>query len=62
MMGLRKGLSIAEVEALLGPATTAVESREGALTVMKRSYVLEGRRVSASFVNDVLIEYLIAPQ
>ncbi len=62
MMGLRKGLSIAEVEALLGPATTAAESREGALTVMKRSYVLEGRRVSASFVNDVLIEYLIAPQ
>ena len=62
VLGLRKGLSISEVEALLGPANTASESREGSLTVMKRNYVVDGKRISTSFVNDVLIDYSIAPQ
>ena len=62
VLALRKGLSISEVEALLGPANTASESREGSLTVMKRNYVVDGKRISTSFVNDVLIDYSIAPQ
>lgn len=59
---LRKGLSIAEVEALLGPAATANEVQEGAMTVMRRAYKLEGKKVTASFVGGVLIDYSITPQ
>jgi len=62
LMALKKGLSISEVEALLGPANTAGESKEGILTLMKRSYLHDGKRVTASFVNGVLIDYAIAPQ
>lgn len=61
MLSLRKGLTIAEVDALLGPARTASESREGGLTTMTRTYVVDGKRITASFVNDVLVDYTIAP-
>lgn len=61
MLSLRKGLTIAEVDALLGPARTASESKEGGLTTMTRTYVVDGKRITASFVNDVLVDYAIAP-
>lgn len=61
MLSLRKGLTIAEVDALLGPARTASESKEGGLTTMTRTYVVDGKRITASFVNDVLVDYTIAP-
>jgi hypothetical protein len=61
-MSLRKGLLIAEVEALLGPANTASESKEGVLTLMKRVYLHDGKRITGSFVNGVLVDYAIAPQ
>jgi hypothetical protein len=60
--GLRKGLTIREVETLLGPAATAGEVQEGSMTVMKRTYVVEGRKVAASFVSGVLIDFSITPQ
>jgi hypothetical protein len=50
------------VEALLGPANTASESKEGMLTLMKRNYNHDGKKVTASFVNGVLIDYSISPQ
>lgn len=59
---LKKGLSIAEVEALLGPATTANEVQEGSMTVTKRTYRIDGKKVTASFVGGVLIDYSITPQ
>jgi hypothetical protein len=59
---LRKGLSIAEVEALLGPAASANEAQEGTMTVMKRSYTVDGKKVSTSFVGGVLIDFSITPQ
>jgi hypothetical protein len=59
---LRKGLSIREVEALLGPADTASEERQGTLTVLKRSYAAGGMKVTTSFVNDVLIDFAISPR
>jgi hypothetical protein len=62
MAGLRKGLSIREVEALLGPADTAAEERQGTLTVLKRSYSAGSMKVTASFVNDVLIDFAISPR
>ena len=59
---LKKGLSIAEVEAILGPAASAHEAQEGTMTVMKRSYTVDGRKVSTSFVGGVLIDFSITPQ
>ena len=59
---IRKGLLLEEVEALLGPAATASESREGTLTVVKRAYRKDGQRIEASFVNGVLIDYTIRSQ
>lgn len=62
LLSIKKGLSIAEVEALFGPANTATESKEGSLTLMKRTYAYDGKKVITAFVNGVLIDYGIAPQ
>jgi len=61
LASVRQGLLLAAVEALLGPANTASESKEGVLTLMKRSYIHDGKKVVASFVNGVLIDYAIGP-
>jgi hypothetical protein len=50
------------VENLLGPATTASETKEGSLTVLKRTYRKDGQKISTSFVNEVLIDFAITPQ
>jgi hypothetical protein len=62
LAGLRKGLSIRDVEALLGPADTAAEARQGTLTVLTRGYSAGGMKVTTSFVNDVLIDFAISPR
>ena len=59
---LRKGLLLEDVETILGPAATAAETKEGTLTVLKRTYRKDGQKVSASFVNGVLIDFAITPQ
>ena len=59
---LRKGLLLEEVESLLGPAATAAETKEGRLTVLKRTYRKDGQKIAASFVNEVLIDFAITPQ
>ena len=59
---LRKGLLLEEVETMLGPAATASETKEGRLTVLKRTYRKDGQKISASFVNEVLIDFAIVPQ
>ncbi len=59
---LKKGLSIKEVESLLGPASTAGEQKEGTLLVLKRTYKKDGMLVTARFVNDVMIDFAITPQ
>lgn len=61
LASVRKGLLLSEVESLLGPASTASESKEGVLTLMKRNYTYNGQRVVAQFVNGVLIDYSISP-
>jgi hypothetical protein len=60
--GLRKGLLLDEVEALLGPAATAAESREGTLTLVRRGYRRDGMDVAARFVSGVLIDFAITPR
>ncbi len=62
LASLKKGLTIAEVEALLGPAGSAHETQEGTMTVMKRSYTVDGKKVTTSFVGGVLIDFAITPQ
>ena len=62
MLTLKKGMSIADVEALLGPANTATESKEGVLTLMRRTYTNDSNRIITSFVNGVMIDFVIAPQ
>ena len=59
---LKKGLSIREVETLLGPADTAGEEQQGSMTVMKRTYTMDGMKVTASFVSGVLIDFAITPK
>ncbi len=59
---LKKGLSLKDVEALLGPAASAGEEKEGAMVVMKRTYKKDGMLVTAKFVSDVLIDFTISPQ
>jgi hypothetical protein len=60
--GLRKGMTLAEVEALLGPAATAAEGKDGSLSVTRRTYRPDGAQVSASFVAGVLVDYAITPR
>ncbi|MDF2770753.1 MAG: hypothetical protein K0S86_246 [Geminicoccaceae bacterium] len=59
---LRKGLLLEDVEAILGPAATANETKEGRLTVLERTYRKDGQRVTASFVNGVMIDFAIRPE
>jgi hypothetical protein len=60
--GLRKGQSVAQVEALLGPAVTAVESRDGSRLVTKRTYHHDEMHILASFVSGVLVDFIITPR
>ncbi|MCC6245463.1 MAG: hypothetical protein IT353_21695 [Gemmatimonadaceae bacterium] len=62
MSRVKKGMTVRDVEALLGPATSATDQREGSLTVNKRSYTSDGLRVVTSFINDVLIDFVITPR
>ena len=57
---IRKGLSLDDVERLLGPAITATESDECSLHVMTRAYRKDGQRTTAKFVAGVLVEYTIS--
>ncbi|MCC6930257.1 MAG: hypothetical protein IT359_14825 [Gemmatimonadaceae bacterium] len=59
---LKKGLTVADVEALLGPANSANEVKEGSMMVMKRVYKVDGKKIAASFVGGVLIDFAITPE
>jgi hypothetical protein len=55
----QKGMLLREVEALLGPAAKATERKEGKLTVLTREYTSPQGRVTAEFVEGVLIRYTV---
>jgi hypothetical protein len=59
---LKKGLTVEQVEALLGPAATAAEVKDGSLAVTKRTYKRDGMQVAARFVGGVMIDFTITPQ
>jgi hypothetical protein len=55
----RKGMLLKDVEALLGPAARASERKEGTLKVLTREYATPEGRVTAEFVEGVLIRYTV---
>jgi hypothetical protein len=58
----RKGMLLQDVDALLGPAATASERKEGSLRVQTREYTTSDGRVTAEFVEGVLIRYRITSE
>jgi len=58
----RKGMLLPDVEALLGPAAAVTDRKEGTLRVQSREYPSPDGRISAEFVEGVLIRYRIASE
>ena len=58
--GPRKGLTRADAERDLGRPVQSSERREGSLTVATLVFVRNDQRITAEFVEDVLIRYAIA--
>lgn len=56
---LRKGLLRADVERALGAPVETAERREGALRVVSLVFARANERITAEFVEDVLIRYTI---
>jgi hypothetical protein len=57
---LRKGLSVAEVEGLLGKAERSTDRMEGKLKVTTAVFLRDDQRIEAEFVEGVLIRYAIS--
>ena len=55
--GMRLGLLLSEVEAMLGPAITAEERMEGTLHVSVRTYARPEGRITAELVEGVVIRF-----
>lgn len=58
---LHEGQTVQQVEALLGPAATAAEVKDGSMTVVKRTYRHAGAQVVARFVSGVLVDFSVTP-
>ena len=57
---IRKGMTLAEVEQSLGRAERTTDRMEGALKVVTATYSRDDQRITAEFVEGVLIKYSIA--
>jgi hypothetical protein len=58
----RKGMLLQDVDALLGSAARSSERKEGTLRVQTREYATPDGRVTAEFVEGVLIRYRITSE
>jgi len=58
--GLRKGLTVDEVDALLGRPDAIARRTEGTLTVSTSTYRTRDRAITAEFVEGVLIRFTIS--
>lgn len=54
-----KGMSVKEADALFDPPTKTTERMEGTLSVITREYLTPQGRITAEFVEGVLIRYTI---
>jgi hypothetical protein len=59
---LHKGMMLQEVDALLGSASSSSERKEGSLKVGERVYSSPNGRVTAWFVEGVLIRYTLTSE
>ncbi|MGH7629341.1 MAG: hypothetical protein ACREOF_08105 [Gemmatimonadales bacterium] len=59
-LGLRKGLSVEEVEEMLGQPVRTTERMEGTLRVSTRTFEPARERVVADFVEGVLVRYEVS--
>jgi hypothetical protein len=59
---IRKGLLVAEVDSLYGPPARTADRKEGSLKVTTRTYAAAGQRVTAEFVEGVLVRFTIASE
>jgi hypothetical protein len=57
---LRKGMRRADAERVLGPPESSSDRNEGTLTVTTLVFVRGEQRISAEFIEDVLIRYTIS--
>jgi hypothetical protein len=57
---LRKGLTVEEVDAIMGRPESIGQRREGTLNVSTSTYRIPGRTIMAEFVEGVLIRYTIS--
>ena len=55
----RKGMTVSEVDELLGMALESSERPEGSLRIVTRTYRSGDGRVTAEFVEDVLFRYSV---
>ena len=59
---VHKGMLLQEIDALLGPPSSSSERKEGSLKVAERLYATPNGRVTAWFVEGVLIRYMISSE
>ena len=60
---LRKGLTVIQVEQILGPAAKVSQRTEGSMEVSVREYsTADGQQVSTKFVGGILVDYTITPR
>lgn len=59
---LRKGLTVLQVERMLGPAAKASDRTEGSVTLNIREYDTETEHVNGQFVGGVLVDYQVTPR
>jgi hypothetical protein len=57
--GVRKGMLRSEAERVLGTPYDVSERREGSLSVVTLTFVSGDQRLTAQFVEDVLVRYTI---
>lgn len=61
VLSLKKGMTVEEVEKLLGPATAIQTATTDDLEIMTRTYAHPDHRVVAKFVSGVLVDFAITP-
>lgn len=57
---LHKGLTLEQVEQILGPAIATTEKREGPMVVLERTYRRGSETILTHFVDGVLVRYSIS--
>ena len=59
---LRKGLTVMQVEQILGPAVKVEDRSDGALEIDFREYNSDGQHVTTEFVGGVVVNYTVTGQ